>query len=67
MEEIYGKFFKKPFETTIKKPSLFLVGVFEENPDFYSGSFFFDSSTRNVHFLCINAINAHLLTFTICT
>ena len=28
---------------------LFLVGVFEENPD----RFFFVSSTRSVHFLCI--------------
>ena len=46
---------------------VFLVGVFEENPDSYSGLFFFVSSTRNIHFLCINAINAHLPTFTICT
>ena len=30
-------------------------------------SFFFVSSTRNVHFLCIKAIDAHLPTFTICT
>ena len=33
----------------------------------FRSTVFFVSSTRNVHFLCINAINAHIPTFTICT
>ena len=57
-----GFFYKK-----MKYTTLIFSRRFRRKSRLLQWLVFFVSSTRNVHFLCINPINAHLPTFTICT